>query len=291
MIHTGRMASLIAAPTREEEWHKLLLSALMAGRGIIGFDEVSELRSAALASALTQDPFEGRILGQSKLVEVPQRATWAAAGNNVRITGPDMPRRCYWVRMDAERARPWERDGFRHDPLLGWAQVHRWDLLCACLRERRQAQIHTPHDGATAEVEQPLLRSGSGTRPRRSDGRRSRASAVKGRSPDGSEDRGQRTSGGRGREVQKSQKSPQFAPAHTHPRSSAQPNYHNICNFCTSARPREVRRTDVRVATGPSRRRRSWSGAATDSDSNRPRPSETNHHSHSPPQRHAQRPS
>lgn len=133
MIHTGRMASLIAAPTREEEWHKLLLSALMAGRGIIGFDEVSELRSAALASALTQDPFEGRILGQSKLVEVPQRATWAAAGNNVRITGPDMPRRCYWVRMDAERARPWERDGFRHDPLLGWAQAHRWDLLCACL--------------------------------------------------------------------------------------------------------------------------------------------------------------
>ena len=203
------------------------------------FDEVSELRSAAWRGA-DEDPFEGRIPGSPAWWRCPSARRGPRPATSVRITGPDMPRRCYWVRRTPSEPGRGKRDGSAHGPAaMGWAQVHRWDLLCACLRERRQAQIHTPHDGATAEVEQPLLRSGSGTRPRRSDGRRSRASAVKGRSPDGSEDRGQRTSGGRGRRsAEVAEVSAVRARTHTPTflRTAELPQHLQLLHFCKAAR-------------------------------------------------------
>jgi hypothetical protein len=63
---------------------------------------------------------------------VRQQATWIATGNNIRLAG-DLPRRCYWSRLDAERSRPWERKGFKHPDLLGWVGEHRGELLAALL--------------------------------------------------------------------------------------------------------------------------------------------------------------
>jgi hypothetical protein len=132
LIATGRPAAMLACPTREEEWAKTLLSVLMAGASFVVLDEAGELRSPALAAALTAPVFEGRILGRSENVQLPQRATWAAAGNNIKLGG-DLARRCYWVRMDAKTARPWQRDGFKHPDLLAWAATRRGDLLGALL--------------------------------------------------------------------------------------------------------------------------------------------------------------
>jgi hypothetical protein len=44
-----------------------------------------------------------------------------------------MPRRCYLIRLDARTSRPWERDGFTHQPLKPWVQARRADLLGALL--------------------------------------------------------------------------------------------------------------------------------------------------------------
>jgi hypothetical protein len=132
LIATGRPASMLPAPTREEEWNKTLLATLLEGATLIVVDEADELRSPALASALTAPTLKGRILGRSEVVQLPQRATWAAAGNNVRLGG-DLPRRCYWIRLDAKTARPWGRRGFRHPDILGWATGRRGDLLAAGL--------------------------------------------------------------------------------------------------------------------------------------------------------------
>ncbi|HEV2752936.1 MAG TPA: hypothetical protein VGV36_03760 [Solirubrobacteraceae bacterium] len=123
---------MLAAPLREEEWAKTLLSVVMAGASFVVLDEAGELRSPALAAALTAPVFEGRVLGRSENVQLPQRATWAAAGNNIRLGG-DLARRCYWIRLDAKTARPWQRDGFRHADLLAWAATRRTDLLAALL--------------------------------------------------------------------------------------------------------------------------------------------------------------
>jgi hypothetical protein len=135
-IATGRPAAVFGAPVREEEWAKQLLSVLMRGSTFVLIDEASELKSPSLARALTAATFADRILGASQIAEVPQRATWLAAGNNIRLGG-DIPRRCYWVRLDAKVSQPWARNGFKHPDLLEWANDHRGALLAALLTVAR----------------------------------------------------------------------------------------------------------------------------------------------------------
>ncbi len=136
LVATGTAGAVLPAPRREDEMQKTLFSALLAGSSFVLLDEVDELSSPALASTLTLGIFEGRVLGRTELLRLPQRATWAAAGNNVQLKG-DLARRCYWIRLDAKTARPWQRKGFRHDDLLGWAAARRGDLLAALLTVSR----------------------------------------------------------------------------------------------------------------------------------------------------------
>jgi len=133
LIATGRAAGMMTAPRREEEWKKSILAILVNGSTVITIDNIEhQLVSASLASAITTHYVEDRVLGQTAMVRAPQRATWIATGNNIRLGG-DLPRRCYWVRMDAKSARPWERTGFRHADLAGWVLEHRGELLGALL--------------------------------------------------------------------------------------------------------------------------------------------------------------
>ena len=61
-----------------------------------------------------------------------QRATWIATGNNIQLCG-DLPRRCYWIRLDARESRPWQRKNFKHPDLLGWVTRNRGRLIHALL--------------------------------------------------------------------------------------------------------------------------------------------------------------
>ena len=95
-------------------------------------DEADELKSRALASALTSSVFEARELGTSHNLGCPQRATWMATGNNIRVAG-DLPRRCYRIRLDAKTDKPWQREGFLHEDLQGLVTEQRGRLLAAGL--------------------------------------------------------------------------------------------------------------------------------------------------------------
>lgn len=135
LLGCGAEAAKASAPRNEEEWAKTLLALLTEGFPCIVFDNLDhQLRSASLAMALTSGTLQGRILGKTEMARAEMRAVIIVNGNNVRLGG-DMPRRCYWIRMDARRARPWERDTaeFRHKDLLGWARQHESDLLGALL--------------------------------------------------------------------------------------------------------------------------------------------------------------
>ena len=44
-----------------------------------------------------------------------------------------MPRRCYHIRMDAKRSRPYEGREFKHDNLAEWVEANRAPLLRALL--------------------------------------------------------------------------------------------------------------------------------------------------------------
>jgi hypothetical protein len=100
---------------------------------MISIDNVGgTLDSPSLALALTAITWEDRILGRSETVASPNRATWSVTGNNVQLGG-DLPRRCYWVHLDARLSRPWTRSEFRHPDLLEWAKAERGNLITALL--------------------------------------------------------------------------------------------------------------------------------------------------------------
>ena len=132
-IATGRPAAMMTAPRDEEEWRKKITSLLSEGATVTVIDNVvNRLSSSSLSAVLTSRVWKDRILGQSEMVTFPQRSTWIATGNNIRL-GADMPRRSYWIRLDAIVARPWERAGFRHPDLLGWVTENRGRLVGAIL--------------------------------------------------------------------------------------------------------------------------------------------------------------
>ncbi|GHO91523.1 hypothetical protein KSF_015710 [Reticulibacter mediterranei] len=133
IIATGDCAAILTAPDNEEEWDKRITAMLMQGRTIICIDNLAgQLQSAKLDAVLTATLHEGRILGQSTMVKVPNRATWMATGNNVKIGG-DLARRCYRIRFDPHVSRPWMRQGFKHEDLATWVTEQRGALIGALL--------------------------------------------------------------------------------------------------------------------------------------------------------------
>lgn len=133
LIAQGREAPPMTAPKEDEEWRKTLTTVLDEGATVVLIDNVERpLEAASLASVLTASTWQARRLGSNSMIRIPQRATWIATGNNIQLGG-DIPRRCYWIRLDAQVARPWQRTGFRHDNLREWALSHRSDLVAALL--------------------------------------------------------------------------------------------------------------------------------------------------------------
>jgi Bifunctional DNA primase/polymerase, N-terminal len=133
LIATGSPAGMMSAPREDEECRKQITSALMRGNLVITLDNVDGvLHAPSLSRALTSEVWEDRILGRSEMIRVPQKASWIASGNNI-LVGGDLPRRCYWIRLDAHVERPWEREGFKHPELKPWVAQNRARLVQALL--------------------------------------------------------------------------------------------------------------------------------------------------------------
>ena len=133
IIATGRHAAMMTAPRDDAEWKKTITSTLRQGRTVAIVDNVEQkLFVPSLAGVLTSSVWTDRLLGYSENITLPHRLVWLVTGNNVQLGG-DLPRRCYWIRMDAKSARPWQREGFKHPNLLGWLQTERGRILAAIL--------------------------------------------------------------------------------------------------------------------------------------------------------------
>jgi hypothetical protein len=132
-IGSGRSAEMLGAPSHEEEWRKTITSKLSEGATMVTIDNVEgALWAPSLARALTARIWTDRELGRTGTITVKQRATWAATGNNIMLRG-DLPRRCYWIRLDAKQARPWQRQQFKHPALLSWVRANRGHLVHSLL--------------------------------------------------------------------------------------------------------------------------------------------------------------
>lgn len=134
-IVTGRSTSMTPAPEDDAAWRKMITSSIMKGRVVNIIDNVeSKLYVPSLAVALTCTVWEDRILGKNEMITLPNRNVWIATGNNIQLGG-DLPRRCFWVRMDACCAKPWQerKKPFKHPDLLEWVNNNRGEILKAIL--------------------------------------------------------------------------------------------------------------------------------------------------------------
>jgi hypothetical protein len=132
-IATGRPSSITSAPHSDEEWRKRITSLLIAGQTIIIIDNVEgPLHAPSLGAVLTARVWSDRRLGKSEIATLPHEATWMVTGNNIELRG-DLPRRSYWIRMNARTARPWQRQGFKHAELIAWVTEHRGEILAHLL--------------------------------------------------------------------------------------------------------------------------------------------------------------
>jgi len=131
---TGSAAAMKPAPIRDDdEWRKTLTATIQAGQCLTIFDNVDHvLSSPSLALALTASTWTDRVLGCTDIVTLPQRTVFVGTGNNI-VLGGDLPRRCYWIRLDAQCSEPWRHRQFRHQDLRGWVRAKRGRLLSASL--------------------------------------------------------------------------------------------------------------------------------------------------------------
>jgi len=119
-----------ALPPSTEEWQKCLISWALNCPEIIYFDNVfsgSTISSPVLDMALTKDSFTGRILGQSKAIEIELLTTWMASGNNISTKG-DTARRTLICRIEPGVEFPECRE-FRIPNILAYTKKHRSHYL------------------------------------------------------------------------------------------------------------------------------------------------------------------
>lgn len=134
-ITTGRPPTMTDSPKNksEEEWNKLIIGLLREGRALNIFDNVEgDMYSSALASVLTSEYYGGRLLGKNETVRYPNKSVWLANGNNIQITH-DLPRRCVWIRLTTDTARPYERTGWKYPDILEYVRIHQAEYLSAIL--------------------------------------------------------------------------------------------------------------------------------------------------------------
>lgn len=128
----GYMPPALTPPRSDEEMQKTLSAALLEGARVIYFDNANAIYAPAIVSALTASTYSARILGASKMLQVPVEVQWVGTGNNTSLSG-ELYRRVIDIRIDAKVANPEERDAqtFRIPNLKMYVQENSDELVRA----------------------------------------------------------------------------------------------------------------------------------------------------------------
>lgn len=165
MISTGRPAAVMAFSGDSDEERKRLTAVLAHGAPLVSIDNVEvPLASDALCSVLTQSTFRDRVLGSSRMIELPTCATFTATGNNLALKG-DLATRALACRLDPKCENP-EHRRFNVD-LYEEIPKRRAELVMAALvivrahiaagRPPRRAPVFGRFEDWDAMVRAPLL--------------------------------------------------------------------------------------------------------------------------------------
>jgi len=133
IVALGTSPGATTLTANEEESRKKLTAILSRGTPVISIDNLQGgLWSAQVAAAVTAEIWEDRILGQTQMVSFPNRALWLVSANNPKLS-MEIARRCVRIRIDAGEEKPWQRTGFKHDPIRDWVKQNRYELVQAVL--------------------------------------------------------------------------------------------------------------------------------------------------------------
>lgn len=128
----GTDIAKITAVGSEDEWRKTITSVLLDGPMSVVIDNVNELLSSTLASAITSVTWQARILGVSRTAILPVQCVWAATGVSPTTT-MEFQRRIVPIELNSNTERPWERSKFQIADLPSWSRDHRGDMIWAAL--------------------------------------------------------------------------------------------------------------------------------------------------------------
>jgi len=129
----GKPIPAMAEGRDGDEWRKRITAKLATGSQFVLIDNVNrKLDSGELAAAITSSVWEDRLLGSTRMIQLPVECCWLATGNAVR-TSREMARRIVKIKLDAKRDDPWMRSGFKHPNIREWAAKNRGWLIWACL--------------------------------------------------------------------------------------------------------------------------------------------------------------
>ena len=117
------------------EMRKRVTATLMRSPSFVFIDNLnSKINYSSLASVITAEHWEDRILGESRTVRLPVTSAFIISGNNPSLSS-EMARRCVRIRIDTGLEQPGRRkpSEFKHPDLLGWVEENRGDIVWACL--------------------------------------------------------------------------------------------------------------------------------------------------------------
>ena len=118
----------------ENELSKHLLAILREGHACVLFDNMqagTEVRSNVLAKAMSSDTLSGRLLGDTKTIEVPSSVIWMFTGNSIYMQG-DFATRIYPININANMENPDSRH-FKRTDIGEWAIDNRKKIISAIL--------------------------------------------------------------------------------------------------------------------------------------------------------------
>lgn len=128
-IVLGRPTPAMQLPATDEERSKAILSLLLRGDTIAHLDNIREfLDSAALASLITAGTYSGRLLGQSRMIDVANLMALVGTGNNVRATG-EMCKRIIPIALQPASDDPQGRSDFVYPDLREHVRAVRRTVL------------------------------------------------------------------------------------------------------------------------------------------------------------------
>ncbi|MEQ1771830.1 MAG: hypothetical protein ABL879_18555 [Devosia sp.] len=132
VLATGRTPTSISYGKSQEEFEKRLFSVLLSGDAVVIVDniEAEQVSSDEFCTVLTSESVKNRILGVSKMAEVPTSALFILNGNNISFAG-DIVDRVVACNLDARMEDPKQRR-FDFEP-VSYALAHRGELVAAGL--------------------------------------------------------------------------------------------------------------------------------------------------------------